>query len=135
LTENPSAIHAQSSHETRQQSQTQSFFTRELNFSDYGFEGSSTVVKNGNSHSLKPESGEILNFGESKRSSYVSGQSQFPPAAEETNKKKRTPASRGSNEDGMLSFTSGVILSNNCVVKSSGGVGTGDSDHSDLFHC
>jgi transcription factor MYC2 len=131
LTENPSVIHAQSSHQTRHQSQTQSFFTRELNFSDYGFEGSS-VVKNGNSHSLKPESGEILNFGESKRSSYVSGQSQFPAEAEETNKKKRSPASRGSNEDGMLSFTSGVILSNTCVVKSSGGVGTGDSDHSDL---
>lgn len=129
LTENPSAIQAQSSHQTRQQSQTQSFFTKELNFSDYGFEGSS-VVKNGNSHSLKPESGEILNFGESKRSSFVSGQSQFPPAAEETNKKKRSPGSRGSNEEGMLSFTSGVMLSNTCVVKSSGG--GGDSDHSDL---
>jgi transcription factor MYC2 len=97
LTENPSVIHAQSSHQTRHQSQTQSFFTRELNFSDYGFEGSS-VVKNGNSHLLKPKSGEILNFGENKRSSYISGQSQFP--AEETNQKKRLPASRGSHEEG-----------------------------------
>lgn len=129
LTENPSMIHAQGSHQQRQQSQTQSFFSRELNFSDYGYDGSS-VVKNGNSHSLKPESCEILNFGESKRSSYVSGQSQFPAAAEETNKKKRSPTSRGSNDEGMLSFTSGAILSNNCVVKSSGG--GGDSDHSDL---
>ncbi|KAF5477772.1 hypothetical protein F2P56_004386 [Juglans regia] len=136
LTENPSAIHMPStnqSHQQRQQSQTQSFFTRELNFSDYGYDGSS-VVKNGNSNQLKPGSGEILNFGESKRSSYVSGHSQFvAPAVEENNKKKRTQ-SRGSNEEGMLSFTSGVILSNACVAKSSGGGGGGmaDSEHSDL---
>ena len=32
----------------------------------------------------------------------------------------------------MLSFTSGVILSNSCVVKLSGGVDMADSDHSDL---
>ncbi|XP_062073618.1 transcription factor MYC2-like [Humulus lupulus] len=133
LTDNPSAIQR---HQQGQQAQTQSFFTKELNFSEYGFDGSS--VKNGNSHSLKPESGEILNFGESKRSSYsangnlFSGQSQF--AAEEnnttTNKKKRSPTSRGSNEEGMLSFTSGVVLPASGVIKSSGG--TGDSDHSDL---
>ena len=51
---------------------------------------------------------------------------------EESNKKKRSLTSRGSNEEGMLSFTLGVILSNNCVVKSSGGVSTADSDHSNL---
>ncbi|XP_040985930.1 transcription factor MYC2-like [Juglans microcarpa x Juglans regia] len=133
LTENPSAIHmtnTNQSHQQRQQSQTQSFFTRELNFSDYGYDGSS-VVKNGNSSQLKPGSGEILNFGESKRSSYVSGHSQFvAPVVEENNKKKRTQ-SRGSNEEGMLSFTSGVILSNSCVAKSGGG-GMADSEHSDL---
>ena len=132
LTENPSAIQR---HQQGQQAQTQSFFTRELNFSEYGFDGNS--VKNGNSHSLKPESGEILNFGESKRSSYngngnlFSGQSQL--AVEENNntnnKKKRSPTSRGSNEEGMLSFTSGVLLPSS-GVKSSGGAG--DSDHSDL---
>ena len=133
LTENPSAIHIQSQQQQQQQqSQTQSFFSRELNFSDYGYDGNS-VVKNGNSNStMKPESGEILNFGESKRSSYVSGHSQFPAAEETNNKKKRSPTSRGSNEEGMLSFTSGVIVSNTCVVKSSGGGGTADSDHSDL---
>uniref|UniRef100_A0A2N9EDH6 Transcription factor n=1 Tax=Fagus sylvatica TaxID=28930 RepID=A0A2N9EDH6_FAGSY len=133
LTENPSAIHIQSQQQQQQQqSQTQSFFSRELNFSDYGYDGNS-VVKNGNSNStMKPESGEILNFGESKRSSYVSGHSQFPAAEETNNKKKRSPTSRGSNEEGMLSFTSGGILSNTCVVKSSGGGGTADSDHSDL---
>ena len=65
-----------------------------------------------------------------KRSSYVSGHSQF--AAEESNKKKQSSTSRGSNEEGMLSFTTGVILSNTCVVKSSGGVGMVDFDHLDL---
>ncbi|KAF3449443.1 hypothetical protein FNV43_RR10171 [Rhamnella rubrinervis] len=138
LTENPSAIQAQSSHQSHrqaEQNQTQSFFTRELNFSGYEFDGNN--VKNGNSHSLKPESGEILNFGESKRSSYngngnlFSGQSQFTVEENNNNnKKKRSPTSRGSNDEGMLSFTSGVILPSAGVVKSSGG--TGDSDHSDL---
>ncbi|GLU05413.1 hypothetical protein SLE2022_225150 [Rubroshorea leprosula] len=130
LTENPSAIHVQNH---QPQHQNQSFC---LNFSEYGFEGSS--VRNGNSHFLKPESGEILSFGESKRSScsgngngngnLFSGNSQL---LVEDNKKKRSPTSRGSNEEGMLSFTSGsgVVLPSS-GVKSSGGAG--DSDHSDL---
>ncbi|MBA0762217.1 hypothetical protein Gotri_024757 [Gossypium trilobum] len=81
LTENPSSIHGG------------------LNFNNYG---------NSFSHLLKPESGEILNFGESKgigNGNLIS-------------RKKRSP----SNEEGMLSFTSNVM-------KSGGG---GDSDHSDL---
>jgi len=41
------------------------------------------------------------------------------------NNKKRSPASRGSNEEGMLSFTSGVILPSSGMV-------TGESEHSDL---
>ncbi|XP_027361048.1 transcription factor MYC2-like [Abrus precatorius] len=136
LTETPSSVHT-----IHQPSQNQSIFSRELNFSEYGFDG-----KNGNSnqHSLKPESGEILSFGESKRNSFggvngnshfFSGQSQFVAAAEENNTntnngKKRSPNSRGSNDDGMLSFTSGVILPAT-NLKSTGG-GGGDSDHSDL---
>ncbi|KAA8522053.1 hypothetical protein F0562_012633 [Nyssa sinensis] len=133
LTETPSTAHAhnRNAHQQQNQNQTQSFFTRELNFSEFGFDGSS--VKNGNSHSCKPESGEILNFGESKRSTangnLFTGHSQF--GAAEDNKKRRSPTSRGSNEEGMLSFTSGVILPSSGVVKSSGG-GGGDSDHSDL---
>ncbi|KAI4328077.1 hypothetical protein L6164_020466 [Bauhinia variegata] len=138
LTEAPSAIHIPStpqSHPQRQQpqqSQTQGFFSRELNFSDYAYEGNG--VKKSNSHSLKPESGEILNFGESKKNSYgangnlFSGHSQFVP---EDNKKRRSPTSRGSNDEGMLSFTSGVILPAS-TMKSSGGGGGADSDHSDL---
>ncbi|XP_052170892.1 transcription factor MYC2-like [Diospyros lotus] len=122
ITENPSSIH----HQNQPQ---QSLFSRELiNFSEFGYDGSS--VRNGNSHSCKPESGEILNFGGSKRSSngnVFSGHSQFGSGDDE--KKKRSPPSRGSNEEGMLSFSSGVIVPSSGVVKSSGGV---DSDHSDL---
>ncbi|TKY70013.1 Transcription factor MYC2 [Spatholobus suberectus] len=77
LTETPSSIHAIP--------QNQNMFSRELNFSEYG-------ANNHNQHSLKPESGEILSFGESKRSSYggvngnsnshfFSGQSPFAAAA------------------------------------------------------
>ncbi|KAI4314476.1 hypothetical protein L6164_027381 [Bauhinia variegata] len=138
LTEAPSAIHVPNtphSQPQRQQpheSQSQGFLSRELNFSEYMCDANG--VKNSNSHSLKPESGEILNFGESKRTSYsangnfFSGHSQFVP---EENKKRRSPTSRGSNEEGMLSFTSGVILPAS-TMKSSGGGGGADSDHSDL---
>uniref|UniRef100_A0A2P2KBI0 Transcription factor n=1 Tax=Rhizophora mucronata TaxID=61149 RepID=A0A2P2KBI0_RHIMU len=137
LTENPSGINAQNHHQQQQQQhqpiQTQSLFTRELNFGDYSaYDGN--IVRNGNSHLLKPESGEILNFADSKRTScsgngnLFSGQSQF--MTEESNEKKRSPASRGSNEEGILSFTSGVILPSSGAVKLSGDAG--DSDHSDL---
>nr|WKE35193.1 basic helix-loop-helix family protein [Rosa persica] len=142
LSENPSAVlqvQSQSNHHhpAQQQVQTQSFFSRELNFSDYnGYDGSSVKNSNSNAHSMKPESGEILNFGESKRTSYspnngklFSAQSQI--AAEDNIKKKRSPPSRGSNDEGILSFSSGVILpSSSGVVKSS--AGPVDSDHSDL---
>lgn len=140
LSENPSAVlqvQAQQQQHNHQV-QTQSFFTRELNFSDYGYDGSSVKHSNSNSHSMKPESGEILNFGESRRTSYsanngklFSAQSQIMAAAEDTNKKKRSPPSRGSHDEGILSFSSGVILpSSSGVVKSS--AGPADSDHSDL---
>ncbi|CAL5197153.1 unnamed protein product [Lathyrus oleraceus] len=98
------------------QNQNQSFFPRELNFSG----------------SFKPESGEILNFGESKKSSYSSANGNFfsgpsPFVANEENRKRRSPVSRSSIEDGILSFTSGKLL-HASTIKSSGG----DSDHSDL---
>lgn len=131
LTEIPSAIQTQNSHhQHQQQMHTQTFFSRELNFGEYGFDGSSNgVIRNGgsSSHLMKPESGEILNFGESKKSpcsgngNLFSGQSQFVP----DEKKKRSPTSRGSNDDGMLSFTSGVVVPSS-VIKSV------DSDHSDM---
>ncbi|XVF52354.1 hypothetical protein PTKIN_Ptkin05aG0012000 [Pterospermum kingtungense] len=129
LTETPSSIHVENHHHHQQNHQQGQSFC--LNFSEYGFDGSSSV-RNGNSssHLLKPESGEILNFGESKRSgngNLFSGNSQF---VVEENKKKRSPASRGSNEEEMLSFTSGVMVPSSGVVKSSGG--RDSPDHSDI---
>ncbi|XP_050232406.1 transcription factor MYC2 [Mercurialis annua] len=126
---NPTAINLQNQ-------QQQSLFTRELNFGDYnGFDAVTNGKNANNSSILKPESGEILNFGDSKRSScsangnLLSNHSQY--ASEDKNTKKRSPTSRGSNnEEGMLSFTSGVILPASGAVRSSGG--TADSDHSDL---
>ncbi|KAJ6415559.1 hypothetical protein OIU84_004372 [Salix udensis] len=133
LTDHSGGIHHVQNHHSHQQQQmhTQSLFTRELNFGEHSTYDESTV-RNGNFHSMKPESGEILNFGESKRStSSANGNFCSGLVTEESNKKKRSPASRGGNEEGMLSFTSGVILPSSGVVKSSGGTG-GDSDHSDL---
>nr|AGZ94899.1 MYC transcription factor 2 [Solanum lycopersicum] len=119
------------------QQQTQGLFTRELNFSEFGFDGSSN--RNGNSSvSCKPESGEILNFGDSTKKSASSanvnlftGQSQFGAGEENNNKnKKRSATSRGSNEEGMLSFVSGTVLPSSGMK--SGGGGGEDSEHSDL---
>ncbi|XP_043695716.1 transcription factor MYC2-like [Telopea speciosissima] len=127
FTENPSSITIQH----HQQTQTQSFFPRELNFSEFGIDGSS--ARNGGS-SYKPETGEILNFGESKRTSsspndtlFSNGSTQF---AADDKKKQRSATSRCSNEEGILSFASGVVLPSSGIVKSS--CGTGDSDHSDF---
>ncbi|KAL4334967.1 hypothetical protein GQ457_07G011530 [Hibiscus cannabinus] len=81
-----------------------------LNFSSNGFDGSQSVrIEDSPSHLLKPESGEILNFGESKGIG--------------NSAKKRTSTSRGSHEEGMLSFTPDLVKS---------GGGAGGSDHSDL---
>ncbi|CAK7356140.1 unnamed protein product [Dovyalis caffra] len=130
LTDHLGGINQVQNHQ-QQPMHTQSLLGRELNFGEYNtYDGSS--VRNGNSHTMKPESGEILNFGESKRSaSSANGNFYSGLVTEESNKKKRSPSSRGGNEEGMLSFTSGVILPSSGVVKSSGGTG-GDSDHSDL---
>ncbi|CAN0908148.1 Transcription factor MYC2 [Linum grandiflorum] len=132
LTETPAGI----------QNQTQSFFTRELNFGSGSFVGNQP----------KPESGEILNFGNnsSKRSSSNPDlnhhQNPNPQlgALEESNtntntntnknkKKKPSPTSRGSNnEEGMLSFTSGVLPSSGSVKSNGGGVMADSDDHSDV---
>lgn len=141
LTDNPGTVNVVRYNSSQQAQQPQGscgFFARELNFGEHGFEGSS--VRNGN---CKPESGEILNFGGdsvTKKSSsntgngnLFSGQSIFGVGEDGSKSKKRSPASRGSNEEGMLSFSSGVILPSSGVVKSSGGGGGGgESDHSDL---
>lgn len=129
LTENPSsAIHVSN----RQPLQNQGLFgSRELIFSEFGSYDGTTGGRNGNpSNSCKPESVELLNFGESKKSS---GQSPLIGGEDNGNKKKRSPALRGINEEGMLSFSSGMLLPTSETVKSGGGVITGaDFDHSDL---
>nr|ADH04262.1 bHLH1 transcription factor [Nicotiana benthamiana] len=118
------------------QQQTQGFFTRELNFSEFGFDGCNNIRNGNSSVSCKPESGEILNFCDSPKKSangnLFSCQSHFG-AGEENKNKKRSAASRGSNEEGMLSFVSGTILpAASGAMKSIGCVAEGSSDHSDL---
>ncbi|KAG4131224.1 hypothetical protein ERO13_D09G193200v2 [Gossypium hirsutum] len=128
LTENPSSIHGGNQQQQQQQPQGQSF---RLNFSDYGFDGNSSVKNvKFSAHLLKPESGEILNFGESKKSGNGNLFSANSQLVVEENKKKRSPTSRGSNEDGMISFTSGAVLPCSGVAKPGGCAR--DSDNSDI---
>ncbi|CAM8877845.1 unnamed protein product [Rhodiola kirilowii] len=130
-----------------QQQSTQSFFRNDLNFGEYGYIGHSNSTDSNalklsgapaaaTPSFLKPEAGEILSFGESKRNNVptlYSMHSQMAAADEKNGKKQRTSVSvsRGSNEDGMMSFTSGVIMSGT-VKSSNGGLGGVDSEHSDL---
>uniref|UniRef100_A0A7N1A3E4 Transcription factor n=1 Tax=Kalanchoe fedtschenkoi TaxID=63787 RepID=A0A7N1A3E4_KALFE len=146
-TSNLASASAGAAHMFQQQQQhagptTHSFFRKDLNFGEYGYGGhsNSTNLVNGSAAAtpsfLKPEAGEILSFGESKRivSSLYSGQSQIAAVDEKSSKKRRTTSlSRESNEEGMLSFTSGVIVPSTGMVRSSGGgLGGVDSEHSDL---
>ncbi|XXG75620.1 hypothetical protein AAC387_Pa08g0155 [Persea americana] len=121
LTENPSSF--QLNHHQQQQS----YYSRELNFSEFGFENSATR----NPTPCKPESGDILNFGESKRNSNGILFSHHQQTLTEGKNKMRSATSRSSNEEGMLSFASAVVAPSSGIVKSSTG-GGGDSDHSDL---
>ncbi|XP_075484105.1 transcription factor MYC2-like [Primulina tabacum] len=107
------------------QQQTQGFLTKELNFSESGLNGSRNV-----------RNGEILNFGESSKKSICSRNENLFGVQEENNKtssksKNKSPASRGSNEEGVLSFTSGAILHSSGAVKIENGGGV-ESEHSDL---
>lgn len=118
LTENPnpasSAMHVPNHQFSRNEGREIGVMGKELNFSGFGYDGisGSNVRSVGlESNGCKPESGEILNFGENKRSN---GSKVMPFGGNVEDSKKR------SNEDGMWSFSG---------VKSSG---VGDSDHSDL---
>ncbi|XP_010919958.1 transcription factor MYC2 [Elaeis guineensis] len=153
VTENPSSIQMQQHHNHHQQQQqqqqqhqnqnsnsnvqTQSLFTsREFNFAE--------VVLNGSAppQAFKPESGEILTFGNNKRNSSPAPSSLFShhqiatvTAADDKKNKRSTGAtSRGSNDEGMLSFSSAAARPSSAgQVKSGGGIlGGADSDHSDL---
>ncbi|XP_073033333.1 transcription factor MYC2-like [Primulina eburnea] len=107
------------------QQQTQGFLAKELNFSESGFNGSRNMTN-----------GEILSFGESAKKSICSRNENLFGVQEDNNKtssknKNKSPASRGSNEEGVLSFTSGAILHSSGVVKIENGGGV-ESEHSDL---
>ncbi|GMJ06038.1 JASMONATE INSENSITIVE 1 [Hibiscus trionum] len=100
LTETPSSVHI-----GNQQQQQQQNHQRGQSFSDYGFDGINSSRNGNSSNLLKPESEEMLNFGESKRS--------------------------GSGNVNLFSGdSSGVLLPSSGMVKSSRGAG--DSDNSDI---
>ncbi|MBA0584254.1 hypothetical protein Gorai_015076 [Gossypium raimondii] len=80
LTENPSSIPAGNHHQQQQSHQQGQSLC--LNFSDYGFDESSSSKRSGNGN-------------------LFTGNSPFA-----VENKKRSPNSRGSNEEAMLSFTS-----------------------------
>nr|WCI15278.1 bHLH transcription factor MYC2 [Crocus sativus] len=138
LTENPSSIHFHNQHHPHKQQQfphshhpdQPMFGNRELNFAEFASNSSAPPQP------FKPEAGEILNFGESKRTSApganLFSSSHHNPISEDTNKrnnKRSTGAtSRGSNnEEGLLSFSSAPTTRPSSVKPL-----TGDSDHSDL---
>ncbi|KAM0934134.1 putative transcription factor bHLH family [Dioscorea sansibarensis] len=142
LTETPSSIYLhshQNSSNNNHHPQSQSLFTRDFNLS-------STPPQN-----CKPESGEILNFTDGRRDPSVLA-SQHPIIDQAKPKRSTAATSRGSNEEGMLSFSSAALsrpsppsshlkptLNGNGNSNSKGtancnGIITGgaDSDHSDL---
>nr|WKY18098.1 transcription factor MYC2 [Lilium hybrid division VII] len=120
--------------------QTQPFFTRDLNFSEFG---SSSAPP----QPYKPETGEILNFGEMKRnSSPVTGSSLFSQhhrvgvgSSASIDERKNKATSRPNNDEGMLSFSSAParqasvsqVMSGGGIISAAGGGGI-DSEHSDL---
>ncbi|GAA0145360.1 hypothetical protein LIER_05573 [Lithospermum erythrorhizon] len=110
--------------------QNQGYFNKEFGYGE-------SNIRDSNGQTFKPESGEILNFGVNikrcnmSNGTMFSGQSTFGVVREGNKSKKISPVSRGNNNEGMLSNTSGVILPSSEVVKPIGGAGD-DSDHSDL---
>ncbi|XP_008786336.2 transcription factor MYC2-like [Phoenix dactylifera] len=144
ITESPSSIqmqqrHNQQKHQNQNSNgtsnfQTQSLCTRGFTFSEFAMNGSAPPP------SLKPESGEILNFGNSERNSSPAPGSgllshqQTAATGDKNNKRSTGATSRGSSDEGMLSFSSAPARPSSAgQAKSVGGIpGGGDSDHSDL---
>lgn len=145
FTGNPGLIHHHHQFNQQQQlkpNQTQPFFTKELNFGEFALNNAAAPQL------FKPEAGEILNFGESKRNSVSSA----PPSANifsnhhhkmsegdkrnnNSNKRSNGATSRGSNNDeGMLSFSSAPAHPSSTGQAKPSTIlnGGADSDHSDL---
>lgn len=127
LTESRNSIPIQQPQQNRHQPMNQQhpFYSRDFSFSDF------TLYNAVPSQPFKPESGNV-NFGESKRNSFSSALSpqQQIPGDKKNMKAAVVTTSRGSNEEGMLSFSSAPARP---VPTGQGKASTAaDSDHSDL---
>ncbi|PKU67207.1 transcription factor MYC2-like [Dendrobium catenatum] len=128
LTESRNSIPIQQTLQNRHQSVNQQhpFYSREFNSSDFTRNNATPYQPS------KPESRDVLNFGESKRNSFSSSPSvqQQIPDDKKIKKAAVDTTSRGSNEEGMLSFSSAPARQ----VSTGHGKASAaaDSDHSDL---
>ncbi|KAL0913377.1 hypothetical protein M5K25_016835 [Dendrobium thyrsiflorum] len=126
LTENRNLIpipHPQQNHRQSlnlQQHRHHSLYSNEFNFSDFGLNSAVT------SQPLKPESG-VINLGEKVRNSSSSGLSPHQQITDVNKKSAAATTSRGSNEEGMLSFSNGQVK-----PATNASAAAGESDHSDL---
>ncbi|KAK1407385.1 hypothetical protein QVD17_39000 [Tagetes erecta] len=116
----------------RQLNQNQGMFgSKDLSFSELGSVDGKFASS---SRSCKPESMEVLNFGENKNSTntvntgtVISGQSMFIGVQDNSSKKKR------SSTGGMLSFSSGMVVPSPEKEKSGSGMKNGvDLDGLDI---
>lgn len=128
LTESRNSIPIQQTLQNRHQSVNQQhpFYSREFNSSDFTLNNATPYQPS------KPESRDVPNFGESKRNSFSSAPSAQQQIPDDKKNKKAAvdTTSRGSNEEGMLSFSSAPAR----PVSTGQGKASAaaDSDHSDL---
>ncbi|XP_020574660.1 transcription factor MYC2-like [Phalaenopsis equestris] len=129
LTENQNLIqiqHPQQNHRQSmnlQQPRRQSLYSNEFSFSDFGLNSAIS------SQPFKVESG-VLNSEERERIRNSTSSGLFPHQHITDDKNKKSAAattSRGSNEEGMLSFSDGQVKPNTTPA-----AGAGESEHSDL---
>ncbi|PKA58008.1 Transcription factor MYC2 [Apostasia shenzhenica] len=126
----PQPQHSNHRQSPQQQPNQQSIYSRDIHFSDFGLNAAAP------SQPFKPEPGDILNFGESQRNSSPAGifSQQRIPADDKKNKKSAVAStSRGSNEEGMLSFSSAPTrIISTTQANPSASAAAGESDHSDI---
>ncbi|XP_020587450.1 transcription factor MYC2-like [Phalaenopsis equestris] len=126
LTESPNMIPINQPQQNRHQpvNQQQPFYSSKFSFSDI------TLNNAAPSQQFKPDSGNVLNFGEIKRNSVSSAPSPQQQIMEDKKTKRtaKVTTSLESNEQGMLSFSSARPVSAEQEKVSA----AADSDHSDL---
>ncbi|KAH0465724.1 hypothetical protein IEQ34_005827 [Dendrobium chrysotoxum] len=129
LTESRNSIPIQQTLQNRHPSVNQQhpLYSRELNSSDFTRNNATPYQPS------KPESRDVLNFGESKRNSFSSAPSAQQQIPDDKKNKKAAldTTSRGSNEEGMLSFSSAPAR-HVSTGQGKGASAAADSDHSDL---